>query len=154
MPSAHWNCLRRLMPRNACRVWKNFPTSGSVLFFTPPLRRVGSRAVRPPRLGGNTTRGVFATRSMFRPNPMGLSVVELLDIVDGDKGKCLRLRGADLLDGTPILDIKPYIPYADSVSCCARQFCASSPAYAALCNGAQTQSRKQRRCCCPPICAC
>lgn len=83
--------------------------------------------VRPPRLGGNTTRGVFATRSMFRPNPMGLSVVELLDIVDGDKGKCLRLRGADLLDGTPILDIKPYIPYADSVPAARSSFAQEAP---------------------------
>ena len=83
--------------------------------------------VRPPRLGGNTTRGVFATRSMFRPNPMGLSVVELLDIVDGDKGKCLRLRGADLLDGTPILDIKPYIPYADSVPAARGGFAPAAP---------------------------
>ncbi|HQQ62848.1 MAG TPA: tRNA (N6-threonylcarbamoyladenosine(37)-N6)-methyltransferase TrmO [Pseudomonadales bacterium] len=71
-------------------------------------------SVRPPRLGGNARRGVFATRSMFRPNPVGLSAVELVGIVDGLHGKELLLRGADLLDGTPILDIKPYIPYADA----------------------------------------
>jgi len=70
--------------------------------------------VRPPRLGGNERCGVFATRSMYRPNPIGLSVVELIDIIDGANGKELLLRGADLLDGTPVLDIKPYIPYADS----------------------------------------
>lgn len=71
--------------------------------------------VRPPRLGGNERLGVFATRSMFRPNPVGLSAVELIDIVDGMHGKELLLRGADLLDGTPVLDIKPYVPYADAI---------------------------------------
>jgi tRNA-Thr(GGU) m(6)t(6)A37 methyltransferase TsaA len=67
--------------------------------------------VRPPRLGGNTRVGVFATRSPFRPNPIGLSVVEL----KGVKGTTLELAGGDFLDGTPVLDIKPYIPYADSI---------------------------------------
>lgn len=71
-------------------------------------------SVRPPRLGGNKRLGIFATRTMFRPNPVGLSVVELVEIVDGKHGKELLLRGADLLDGTPVLDIKPYLPYADA----------------------------------------
>lgn len=71
--------------------------------------------VRPPRLGGNKKLGVFASRSPFRPNPIGLSPVELLAIhVEGDQVQ-LEVRGADLLDGTPILDIKPYLPYADSL---------------------------------------
>ncbi len=70
--------------------------------------------VRPPRLGGNEKVGVFASRSNFRPNPIGLSVVELTAVVrEGDRAR-LRVRGADILDGTPILDIKPYIPYADA----------------------------------------
>lgn len=70
--------------------------------------------VRPPRLGGNEKIGVFATRSTHRPNPIGLSVVELLRIeIDG--GVKLHIRGADLLDGTPVLDIKPYIPYAEAI---------------------------------------
>nr|WP_034908405.1 tRNA (N6-threonylcarbamoyladenosine(37)-N6)-methyltransferase TrmO [[Eubacterium] cellulosolvens] len=69
--------------------------------------------VRPPRLGGNTRIGVFATRSPFRPNPLGLSSVRL-DSVSCENGKItLRVSGADLMDGTPIYDIKPYIPYAD-----------------------------------------
>jgi tRNA-Thr(GGU) m(6)t(6)A37 methyltransferase TsaA len=85
-------------------------------------------AVRPPRLGGNDTLGVFATRSMFRPNPVGLSVVELVDIVDGPQGKELLLRGADLVDGTPVIDIKPYLPYADSVPCARAGFAATAPA--------------------------
>lgn len=71
-----------------------------------------SPTVRPPRLGGNTRLGVFATRSPFRPNPIGLSVVKLLSV---EEGPVLRVSGADMVDGTPIYDIKPYIPYADIV---------------------------------------
>jgi len=67
--------------------------------------------VRPPRLGGNTRLGVFATRSPHRPNPLGLSAVEIEGIEEG----IIRVRGADLLNGTPIYDIKPYIPYADAI---------------------------------------
>lgn len=73
-----------------------------------------SPTVRPPRLGGNTRLGVFATRSPFRPNPLGLSLVELDHIEwEGPQGPTLWVKGADLLDGTPIYDIKPYVPYAD-----------------------------------------
>ena len=71
-----------------------------------------SPTVRPPRLGGNTRVGVFATRSPFRPNGLGLSVVKLLSV---EPGPVLRVSGADLVDGTPIYDIKPYIPYSDSL---------------------------------------
>jgi hypothetical protein len=71
--------------------------------------------VRPPRLGGNAKVGVFASRSTFRPNPMGLSVVELLNIETNENKVILHLGGCDLLDQTPILDIKPYLPYADSI---------------------------------------
>ena len=71
--------------------------------------------VRPPRLGGNQHMGVFATRSPFRPNPLGLSCVELDNIVfDAAEGPVIVVKGADLMDGTPIYDIKPYIKYADS----------------------------------------
>lgn len=71
--------------------------------------------VRPPRLGGNAHMGVFATRSPFRPNPLGLSCVELEGIdADAADGPVLVVRGADLMDGTPVYDIKPYIKYADS----------------------------------------
>lgn len=69
--------------------------------------------VRPPRLGGNTKVGVFASRSTHRPNRLGLSLVELVEI-DTARGVRLRLRGADLVDGTPVLDIKPYLPWAES----------------------------------------
>ena len=78
------------------------------------MRDSWSPTVRPPRLGGNTRMGVFATRSPFRPNPLGLSSVQLEAIEHRpDVGPILIVRGADLMDGTPIYDIKPYIPYAD-----------------------------------------
>ena len=74
-----------------------------------------SPTVRPPRLGGNKRMGVFATRSPFRPNPVGLSSVRLMGTEKTEKyGVVLRVAGADLLDGTPIYDIKPYLPYVDS----------------------------------------
>lgn len=82
--------------------------------------------VRPPRLGGNEKLGVFATRSTHRPNPIGLSVVELLRI-DTNDGVKLHIRGADLLDGTPVLDIKPYIPYADAIPQASAGFAPSAP---------------------------
>lgn len=73
-----------------------------------------SPTVRPPRLGGNQRMGVFATRSPFRPNPIGLSCVKLEGVdYDAPDGPALLVRGADLLDGTPILDVKPYVPLAD-----------------------------------------
>lgn len=75
-----------------------------------------SPTVRPPRLGGNKRMGVFATRSPYRPNPIGLSCVKLKEIRDTrDQGTVLVVEGADMLDGTPILDIKPYLPFADSI---------------------------------------
>ncbi len=76
--------------------------------------RSWSPMVRPPRLGGNTRVGVFATRSPNRPNPIGLSCVRLADISLTSRGPVLRVAGADLKDGTSILDIKPYLPYTDS----------------------------------------
>ncbi len=73
-----------------------------------------SPTVRPPRLGGNTRMGVFATRSPFRPNPLGLSCVRLERIEETGEGPVLVVRGADLRDNTPIFDIKPYLPFADA----------------------------------------
>lgn len=82
--------------------------------FSRAIRSEWSPTVRPPRLGGNTRLGVFATRSPFRPNPIGLSCVKLLSVdLTDDRGPVLWVSGADLMDGTPIYDIKPYIPYAD-----------------------------------------
>ena len=83
--------------------------------FSEAVRQGWSPTVRPPRLGGNTRMGVFATRSPFRPNNLGLSSVKLLAVEHTEKfGTVLHVGGADLMDGTPIFDIKPYIPYGDS----------------------------------------
>ena len=83
--------------------------------FSEAVRQSWSPTVRPPRLGGNTRMGVFATRSPFRPNNLGLSSVKLLGVEPTDKfGTVLHVGGADLMDGTPIFDIKPYIAYGDS----------------------------------------
>ena len=81
--------------------------------FSEAVRTEWSPTVRPPRLGGNTRMGVFATRSPFRPNNLALSCVRLLGTEQTNEGTVLHVAGADLMDGTPILDIKPYIPYAD-----------------------------------------
>lgn len=82
--------------------------------FSQAVRENWSPTVRPPRLGGNQRMGVFATRSPFRPNPVGLSVVALKEVVlHGKDAPYLIVTGADLMDGTPIYDIKPYLPYAD-----------------------------------------
>ena len=82
--------------------------------FSEAVRTEWSPTVRPPRLGGNTRLGVFATRSPFRPNSLGLSSVKLLGVEKTEKyGTVLHVGGADLMDGTPIFDIKPYIPYGD-----------------------------------------
>ena len=82
--------------------------------FSEAKRDSWSPTVRPPRLGGNARMGVFATRSPFRPNPIGLSCVKLLGVEHtADLGTVLHVAGADLMDGTPIFDIKPYVPYAD-----------------------------------------
>lgn len=83
--------------------------------FSESVRDEWSPTVRPPRLGGNKRMGVFATRSPFRPNPIGLSCVKLEKIIwEGENAPMLCVSGADLLDGTPIYDIKPYLPYTDS----------------------------------------
>ena len=82
--------------------------------FSEAVRTEWSPTVRPPRLGGNTRMGVFATRSPFRPNSLGLSSVRLLGVEQTEnEGMVIHVAGADLMDGTPIFDIKPYIPYGD-----------------------------------------
>jgi tRNA-Thr(GGU) m(6)t(6)A37 methyltransferase TsaA len=83
--------------------------------------------VRPPRLGGNKKVGVFATRSTFRPNSLGLSVCELLSVETASNQVSLTVRGMDLLDQTPILDIKPYLPYADNIPDATTSFASNVP---------------------------
>ena len=100
---------------DALRGLEGFSHIWLVWVFDQAVRKDWSPTVRPPRLGGNTRMGVFATRSPFRPNPIALSCVKLAGMEEtADRGTVLRILGADLMDGTPILDIKPYVPYADS----------------------------------------
>lgn len=100
-------------PVNACRRLDTFSHLWISFVFHENLQAGWKDTVRPPRLGGNEKVGVFASRSTFRPNPMGLSVVKNLGLNDKNE---LVVAGVDLLDQTPIIDIKPYIRYADSVS--------------------------------------
>ena len=100
---------------DAVRGLEDFSHIWLVWQFSGAVRDTWSPTVRPPRLGGNTRMGVFATRSPFRPNPLGLSSVQLEKIeIRPEAGPVLIVRGADLMDGTPIYDIKPYVVYADS----------------------------------------
>ncbi len=99
-----------------------------VLFiFHQCLRDGWTPTVRPPRLGGNRRVGVFASRSPSRPNPLGMSAVELLAIEQDREGLRLRLKGVDMMDGTPVLDIKPYLPYADALPLAKAGFAPEAP---------------------------
>lgn len=98
-----------------------------VFVFHEAKREEWKPTVRPPRLGGNRRIGVFASRSPFRPNPIGLSAV-MLEKIECDGERCvLHLRGADLLDGTPVLDVKPYLPYVDAIPQAEGGFAADAP---------------------------
>lgn len=95
---------------------ENFSHIWLIWEFSENRREEHSPTVRPPRLGGNTRIGVFATRSPFRPNDLGLSCVSITSIdLNTKDGPVIYVKGADLMDGTPIYDIKPYIPYADCI---------------------------------------
>ena len=100
---------------DALRGLEDFSHLWIIWQFSQAVREDWSPTVRPPRLGGNTRMGVFATRSPFRPNSIGLSCVKILGIEEtAEFGTVIHVGGADLMDGTPIFDIKPYIPYADA----------------------------------------
>ena len=99
---------------DACRGLEEFSHIWLIWEFSEAKRTKWSPTVRPPRLGGNVRKGVFATRSPFRPNSIGLSCVKLEKVaLDESDSPVLYVEGADLMNGTPIFDIKPYIPYAD-----------------------------------------
>jgi len=118
--------LELLPPFNtpsALRGLDDFSHLWVIFIFHQSVREQWKATVRPPRLGGNERIGVFASRSNFRPNPIGLSVVELLCI----EGTALRLGGGDFLDKTPVLDIKPYIPYADCIPSAGGAFAIDTP---------------------------
>ena len=99
---------------DALRGMEGFSHLWLIWQFSEAIRSGWSPTVRPPRLGGNTRMGVFATRSPFRPNNLGLSCVRFLGLEETKEfGTVIHVGGADLMDGTPIFDIKPYVPYAD-----------------------------------------
>jgi len=113
---------------DAVRGLEDFSHIWLIWQFSKAVRDDWSPTVRPPRLGGNERMGVFATRSPFRPNPIGLSCVRLERVeIDAKLGPVLHVRGADLMDGTPIYDIKPYVPYADCVQDAQGGFAAQRP---------------------------
>ncbi|MCI7360701.1 MAG: tRNA (N6-threonylcarbamoyladenosine(37)-N6)-methyltransferase TrmO, partial [Prevotella sp.] len=106
---------REYRNRDALRGLENFDYIWLIWEFSANKHKANSLVVRPPLLGGNTRMGVFATRSPFRPNNLGLSSVRIDSIdLDTTRGPIINVLGADLMDGTPIYDIKPYIVYADS----------------------------------------
>jgi tRNA (adenine37-N6)-methyltransferase len=100
---------------NALRGLEGFSHVWLIFVFHETADKGWAATVAPPRLGGTERVGVFASRSPYRPNPLGLSVVEKVAVLQKGKELILRVRGIDLLDNTPILDIKPYLPYADAL---------------------------------------
>jgi len=140
--------LELLPPWNrfeAVRELSGFSHVWILFVFHQSLGKSWKPTVRPPRLGGNKRIGVFATRSPFRPNPIGLSAVRLERIENRDGRLLLHLRGADLVDGTPVLDIKPYVPYADAIGTARSGFAADAPrARLAVSFGAAAEAMLER----------
>jgi tRNA-Thr(GGU) m(6)t(6)A37 methyltransferase TsaA len=108
--------LPQFAPAEALRDLEQFSHIWLMFLFHKNWQQGWTPTVRPPRLGGNRRIGVYATRSPFRPNPIGLSAVRLLGVEQQGATASLRVEGADLIDGTPIIDIKPYIAYSDAIS--------------------------------------
>ena len=120
---APYNDLAAMAGLEGCtHIWLQF-------VFHANSRETWKPTVKPPRLGGNKSLGVFATRSPIRPAPIGLSVVKLEKIELCNGKLLLHLSGVDLLDGTPVLDIKPYVPYVDSVSDAINTFAPAAPVF-------------------------
>ncbi len=122
-------CLNKDFTEESVRGLSDFSHIWLSFIFHKNIDQGWKPLVRPPRLGGNKKMGVFATRSPFRPNGTGLSVVELLSIDIKPSGIVLHLGGCDLLDKTPVFDIKPYLPYIDSVSDARGGFAVKSPTH-------------------------
>ena len=108
--------LPQYSDENAFRGIGQFSHLWVIWGFSDSVCEKFSPTVRPPRLGGNERTGVFATRSPFRPNPLGLSCVKLERVIKQQDSMILEISGADMKDGTPVFDVKPYIPYADCIS--------------------------------------
>jgi tRNA (adenine37-N6)-methyltransferase len=101
---------------DAVRELEGFSHIWLLFMFHQAMEKPWSPLVRPPRLGGNKKTGVFATRSPFRPNPIGMSAVKLEALEHTGRGPVLHLSGVDILDATPVLDVKPYLPWADAIA--------------------------------------
>jgi tRNA-Thr(GGU) m(6)t(6)A37 methyltransferase TsaA len=132
---------------NSLRGIEQFSHLWLIFVFHETSAQGWNPTVTPPRLGGMERVGVFATRSMYRPNPIGLSVVEFGGVEQRGKQLILRVRGLDLLDGTPILDIKPYVPYADALPDARGGFAESAPGKTLnvrFCDAARTQLQALR----------
>ena len=113
---------------DALRGLEGFSHLWLLWIFSENIRDTWKPTVRPPRLGGNTRLGVFATRSSFRPNPIAMSCVKIEEIRDDKEyGPVIVVSGADLMDGTPIVDIKPYLPYTDCIVDAQGGFAAKAP---------------------------
>lgn len=129
VPAARATLLLDVAYKDAVKGLDGFSHIWLCFWFNQTADQGWSPTVRPPRLGGNQRVGVFATRSNFRPNPMGWSVVELQGIeIHADVVK-LSVGGADIVDGTPLLDIKPYLPYADSLPSAQAGFASAAPEF-------------------------
>ncbi len=112
--------------------------------FHQNLQQGWRAQVRPPRLGGNKKLGVFATRSSFRPNGFGMSVVSLISVEVGSAQVTLNVSGLDLVDGTPIYDIKPYVPYVDSISDAQGGFASETPEIISVCFSETAQQQLEQ----------
>ncbi len=117
----------RFSDTDAVRHLEGFSHVWLVFVFHRAMGNTWSPMVRPPRLGGNKKVGVFASRSPFRPNSIGISAVKLETVEHTGQGPVLHLSGVDILDGTPILDIKPYVPWADTITDATGGFAAERP---------------------------
>lgn len=123
--------LRLFPPYNhpdAVRGLEQFSHIWLIFIFHQTMTEGWRPLVRPPRLGGNTKMGVFATRSPFRPNPIGMSLIELKNLIIRDNEVGLALGSLDLVDGTPVIDIKPYLPFAESLPKAVAGFAQAAPA--------------------------
>lgn len=123
--------LRLFPPYNhpdAVRGLEQFSHIWLIFIFHQTMTEGWRSLVRPPRLGGNTKMGVFATRSPFRPNPIGMSLIELKNLIIRDNEIGLALGSMDLVDGTPVIDIKPYLPFVESLPKAVAGFAQAAPA--------------------------
>lgn len=129
VPEAHGEIVftPEFSDANALRGLEQFSHIWLIFVFHETADQAWHATVTPPRLGGTQRLGVFATRSMFRPNPLGLSVVEYLGMEQNGSQLLLKVRGLDLLDGTPIMDIKPYVPYVDALPEASGGFASNAP---------------------------